>query len=110
MFSYLIYMQYIIGFVLVLFLPGFTFLRLFFGSKMVINGNMKMDFVEVFGLSIGLSMVLVPMVALALNYTPWGISFESLVLSLFIATTALMTGVVLREKRVDVRAKIKVVT
>ena len=104
-FSYLIYFRYIFAFILVLFLPGFTFLRLICGSKMVINSNLKMDYVEKFGLSVGMSMVVVPMVGLVLNYTPWGISFESLVTSLFIVTTSLIIGSELRE-RIEIRVNI----
>jgi uncharacterized membrane protein len=97
-FSSLLFLRYFLGLVLVFFLPGYTFLRLLLGPKMTFTGNLKMDYVEVFGFSIGLSMVIVPIIGLALNFTPWGISFESLIVGLFIATTVFIIGAVLRER------------
>lgn len=40
-------------------------------------------------LSIGLSLALVPLVDLALNYTPWGIRLEPVIVSLTLLTLAL---------------------
>ncbi len=95
--SYLLYLRYTFAFILVLFLPGFTFIKLLFGSKMPFNSNTKTDYIELIGLSIGISIILVPMVGLALNYTTWGIGFESLTVSLLALTAIFASGAVLRE-------------
>ncbi len=56
-----------LGLVLVLFLPGYTFIAVLFPGKADIS-----DF-ERGVLSFGLSVALVPLIGFALNYTPWGI-------------------------------------
>jgi Protein of unknown function (DUF1616) len=95
--AYLIYLRYIFAIILVLFLPGFTFIKLLFGSRMPFSGNAKVDYIELIGVSIGLSIILAPTVGLALNYTSWGISFESLIVSLFVVTLLFASGGALRE-------------
>ena len=48
-----------------------------------------MDGIERFALSVGLSLVLVPLIGLLLNYTPWGIRLTSIMISLIILTIGL---------------------
>ena len=50
----------------VLFLPGFTLIKTLFPTR-------EIDNIERTALSIGMSLALVPLVGLLLNYTPWGI-------------------------------------
>jgi hypothetical protein len=95
--AYLIFLRYIFAIILVLFLPGFAFIKLLFGSKMPFSGDIKTDYIEIIGVSVGLSIILVPMVGLGLNYTSWGIGFESLIVSLIVLTLLFASGAALRE-------------
>ncbi|MEM3616108.1 MAG: DUF1616 domain-containing protein, partial [Candidatus Methanomethylicia archaeon] len=45
---------------------------------------------ERLALSIGLSLALVPLVGLVLNYTPWGIRLTPIIISLTLLTLILM--------------------
>jgi hypothetical protein len=65
---------------LVLFLPGYVFLQLLFSRKA------EIDTIERFALSVGLSLALVPLIGLLLNYTPFGIRLIPIVASLSIFT------------------------
>lgn len=58
--------------------------------------------------SAGLSVVIVPLVGLALNFTPWGIGFASLALSIggFTVTTALVASV--RRHRLPPEARFRI--
>ncbi|MCW3994539.1 MAG: DUF1616 domain-containing protein [Candidatus Bathyarchaeota archaeon] len=66
-----------LGVPFVLFFPGYTLIcALFPGAK-------DLDGIERIALSIGLSLAIVPLIALALNYTPWGIRLIPVIASLF---------------------------
>jgi hypothetical protein len=78
-----IYMRYILGSLMVLFLPGYSLIEVLYPKKEDLEG------LERLALSIGLSLALVPLVGLALNYTPWGIRLDPIVASLSILTFAL---------------------
>jgi uncharacterized membrane protein len=71
----LIYLRYAFGGLLVLFLPGFSLIQLLYPKK-------ELDELTRFALSIGLSLALVPLVGLALNYSPFGIRLLPVALSL----------------------------
>lgn len=60
-----------IGIPFVLFFPGYTLVLALFPKKGRIGG------VERAGLSLGLSIAIVPLIGLALNYTTWGITVQS---------------------------------
>jgi len=68
------------GLLFVLFLPGYALIATLFPSKEDI------DWIERIALSFGLSIAVVPLIGLLLNYTPWGIRPEPIVTSLFIFT------------------------
>lgn len=96
----LVYARYVFGSVFVLFLPGYSLIRALFGSR-------ELDNIERFALSIGLSLALVPMAGLLLNYTPWGIrtapvTFCLLALTLVFASAAVVRDYGARRKTVDV--------
>jgi len=57
----------IVGFPLVLFLPGYSLISALFPKKGELDG------IERIALSIGLSIALALIIGLVLNYTPWGI-------------------------------------
>jgi uncharacterized membrane protein len=68
----------ILGLPAVLFFPGFTLLAALFPRKDNLSD------IERFALTFGLSIAVVPLLTLALNYTPWGIRLYPILISLFI--------------------------
>jgi len=70
------FLRIILGLPFVLFFPGFILLSALFPRK----GNFT-D-IERFALDFGLSLAIVPLLGLALNYTAWGITLNSVLYSL----------------------------
>ena len=66
----------LIGIILVLFVPGYVLTDLLFPQ------NSEIDWIERLCLSIGLSIAVVPLLALVLNFTPPGITLESVVIAI----------------------------
>jgi hypothetical protein len=94
----LVYLRSALGVVFVLFLPGYTFIKTLFPSKLPIpTSSENMDTIERATLSFGMSLALVPIVGLILNYTPWGIRLTPVTLSLLALTVAFATAAILRE-------------
>jgi hypothetical protein len=79
----LVVLRWILGSVFVLFIPGYVTVEALFPRSRQLNG------VERFALSVGVSLVLVMLVGLLLNYTPWGIRLTPAVASLTICTVSL---------------------
>jgi hypothetical protein len=75
--------RWILGSVFVLFIPGYVTVEALFPK------GRELDGVERFALSVGLSLALVPLIGLLLNYTPWGIRLTPIVASVTIFTVAL---------------------
>lgn len=101
----LAYIRYLLGAIFVLWLPGYSFIKALFpveGANKKSSGNL--DSIERVAISIGLSLALVPMVGLLLNYTPWGIRLTPIVLSLFALTTIFATVAIVREHRTKIKA------
>ena len=71
-------LRIVVGLPVVLFFPGFALLAALFPRKESLND------IERVALSFGLSIVVVPLIGLALNYTPWGIRLYPILISLFI--------------------------
>ena len=91
--SLLLYVRYVLGGVFVLFLPGFMLI-----SALYPRGE-ELDGLERMALSIGLSLAIVPLLGLMLNYTPWGIRLEPIIISLAaFAEILAVAGVVRRFK------------
>ena len=65
-----------VGFPLVLFLPGYSLICALFPKKN------EMDGIERIALSIGLSIAVVVIIGLVLNYTPWGIRLGPILLAI----------------------------
>jgi uncharacterized membrane protein len=57
---------------------------------------------ERIGLSIGVGLALIPIIALLLNYTPWGITLEPIVASIAVLTEVLAVVCVVRKFRYHV--------
>jgi hypothetical protein len=92
----LVYARYVFGGVFVLFLPGFSLIKALFGSK-------ELDSIERLALSIGLSLALVPLAGLLLNYSPWGIRTTPVTLSLLALTLVFASAAVVRDYGVRVK-------
>ena len=88
----LAYLRYVFGSVLVLFLPGFCLIKALFPQK-------TFDEIERVMLSVGLSLVVVPLLGLFLNYTAWGITVFSLIVSLVPFALVSASVGILREYR-----------
>ena len=71
-------LRMVLGLPFVLFFPGYTLMSALFPSKR------NLDYVERIALSIGLSLAVVPLIGLVLNYTPFGIRLYPILLSLFL--------------------------
>jgi len=66
----------VLGLPFLLFFPGYTLTAGLFPRKCSLGG------VERVALSFGLSVAVVPLIGLVLNYTPWGIRLEPILISL----------------------------
>jgi len=79
----------ILGLLLVLFLPGYSLIAALFPRKDDLDG------IERIALSFGLSIAVVPLLGLALDYTPFGIRLVPVlvVLSVFTVLLAVIAGV-----------------
>ena len=67
-----------LGLLMVLFVPGYSLIAALFPKKDDLDG------IERLALSFGLSIAVVPLIGLGLNYTPWGIRLTPVVISLAI--------------------------
>ena len=75
-----------LGLVFILFSPGYTLIAALFPRKSDIGG------IERVALSFGLSIAVVPLIGLVLNYTPWGIRLYPMLISVlaFIVVMAMV--------------------
>lgn len=69
-----------LGLAMVLFVPGYALIAALFPGKKDIDG------IERAALSFGLSIAVTPLIGLGLNYTPWGIRLDPIVVCLTIFT------------------------
>jgi len=94
----LVYARYVLGTIFILWLPGYTFIKALFPEKSNFKKSEKsLDTIERVALSLGMSIALVPMVGLLLNYTPWGIQLTPVTLSLLALTLVFATTAIIRE-------------
>jgi len=94
----LVYARYILGTIYVLWLPGYTFIKALFPTKVPIQTSSEdLDKIERAALSIVMSLALVPIVGLLLNYTPWGIRLTPIPISLLALTISFATAAIIRE-------------
>jgi hypothetical protein len=84
-------LRWVLGSIFVLYLPGFSLIQLLFPK------GKDIDSLERFALSIGLSLALVPLIGLVLNYTPWGIRFAPIVASLGTFTVVTLSAAGMRK-------------
>jgi len=88
----LVYIRNFFGLIFVLWLPGYGLFRVFFYSK-------KKGFLETVVFSVGLSIAIVYLVGLLLNYSPWRLQTIPMTLSLFLSTFLFSTIALLLEFR-----------
>jgi hypothetical protein len=110
----LVYLRYVLGTIFILWLPGYVFIKALFPQKLPFakalahsleTSEKGLDAIERIALSIGMSIALVPIVGLLLNYTPWGIRLTPTVLSLLALTTVLATAAIIREHQTRAQKK-----
>ncbi|MGB9694180.1 MAG: DUF1616 domain-containing protein [Fervidobacterium sp.] len=102
-----IYIRYVLGTIFVLWLPGYSFIKALFPKQVPIKlSTENLDTIERIALSLGMSLALVPIVGLLLNYTPWGIRLTPIVLSLLALTVAFATVAVIREHQARIEKSI----
>jgi len=92
----LVYARYILGSIFVLWLPGYTLIKALFPEK-------ELDSIERAALSIGMSLALVPMIGLLLNYTPWGIRRTPITISLLAVTFTFATAAIIRDQQTKLK-------
>jgi uncharacterized membrane protein len=68
----------------ILFIPGYTLIAALFPGKEDLKG------LERLALSFGLSIAVVPLMGFFLNYTPWGIRLDPIIISLVIFTAVMV--------------------
>lgn len=107
----LVYIRQTLGAIFVLWLPGYAFIKALFPQNLPFahalarsldTSEKNLDTIERIALSLGMSIALVPIVGLLLNYTPWGIRLTPIVLSLLALTTIFATAGIIREHRARV--------
>ena len=96
----LLYLRYLLGTFYVLFLPGYVLVEALYP-----RGD-ELTPLERLALSIGLSLALVPLVGLLLNYTPLGIRLGPVVASLAALTAALAVYAAYRKYRTETLAAV----
>ncbi len=81
-------LRIVLGLPFVLFFPGYVLIAALYPRRDDLNG------VERLALSLGLSLAVVPLVGLVLNYTPWGIRLTPILVSLavFIAMCSVVAA------------------
>jgi uncharacterized membrane protein len=80
------------------FIPGFTIMRLLFPQAFSGDDNSSgLDIIERVGLSILVSVALIPILGIILNYTVFGITLVSMLTSLVSLTLFLATALFIRQ-------------
>ena len=82
-----------LGLPFVLFSPGYTLILALY------PGKAELDAIERIALSFGLSIAVVPLLGLALNYTSWGIRLYPILVTLIIVTTVMTAIAFYRRSR-----------
>ena len=83
----------VLGLFLVLFFPGYALIAALFPKKD------DLDSIERLALSFGLSIAITPLIGLVLNYTPYGIRLDPILISLTGVTIILCAVAFLRRRR-----------
>ena len=92
----------ILGLPFILFIPGYLLLFVLFPKR---NDDRGITVSERLILSFGLSIALVSLIGFALNYTPWGIHLESVLLSLLFYVLAMGAIALIRWYRTPINER-----
>lgn len=84
-----------LGLTFVLFSPGYALISALFPARDDLNG------IERVALSFGLSIAVVPLLGLILNYTPWGIRLYPILLTLLVFTILLSVIAIYRRNKLS---------
>jgi uncharacterized membrane protein len=87
-------MRVALGLLFVLFFPGYVLVSALYPRREQLRG------VERVALGLGLSLALVPLLGLALNFTPWGIRLTPMVVTLSLWTLAVAAVAWLQRRRI----------
>lgn len=85
------YLRWALSFIFILFLPGYCFIETLFPDRK------DLDDIERFTLSVGSSIAISPLTALALNFTPFGIRLTPVLTSLACVTMLFACTAVFRK-------------
>ena len=108
----LVYVRYVLGTIFILWLPGYAFIKALFPQTLPFaralahslgTTEKNLDTIERVALSLGMSIALVPIIGLLLNYTPWGIRLTPTVLSLTAFTIIFATAAIVREHQIGIK-------
>ena len=88
-----LYLRYVLGTLFVLWWPGYTLIKTIYPTTM----KDRLGSLERIALNLGMSLALVPIVGLFLNYTPWGVRLTPLTLCLLALTLLFASNGVTRE-------------
>lgn len=83
-------LRYVFGTVFTLFLPGYSAIQALYPDERSLAP------LERLALSVGLSLAILPLLGLVLNYTPWGIALDPVVLSTASLTLSLAVAALYR--------------
>lgn len=98
--SWIMPLRYVLGSLYVLFLPGYSLIEALYPEEG------RLSDLEKLALSIGLSLALVPLIGLVLNYSPWGIRLTPFIAaSLVLVILLLLTGAYRRYRLLAERIK-----
>ena len=86
-----VYVRYVAGAVYVLYVPGAVFIEMLYPKRD------ELEDLERFALGVGLSLALVPLVGLVLNYTPWGIRLDPIFAGLALLVVVFSVAAVYRK-------------
>ena len=83
----------IIGTIVVLFVPGYALIAALFPHKTTLNNGVRL------GLSFGVSIAIVPLLEMALNYTRWGVRTIPTLVMIAVFTLACVAAAGIRRRR-----------
>jgi hypothetical protein len=96
----LAYIRYILGLIFILFLPGYGLAKALFPKHTPFKTSSRgLDSAVRIALSIGLSLAIIPLVTMFLDYTPLGVRLTPILLSVLAVTLVFATIGVAREHK-----------
>jgi hypothetical protein len=95
--SQLLFLRSALGIIFILFLPGYSLVKLLYIEKVPIKTSSEnLGNIERFALSFGLSLVITSLLCLVFNFTPWGIRLIPVVFGILSLTIVFCTAALMR--------------